>query len=213
MTAQLTDPEDSPFTAVALFAVVKAGYQALGELLEQHRAYLRTIIRNEMTPQLRARADASDIVQEANLDVLEHVIRETKGFFVVRQEEDLAAWLRRVCLNALLNKRRDEGRDKRDAGKDRPLAEGLDQPAASPAASGLFRERERNELLERAINRLDEPDRLLLRLRYWHGWSCPQLALLAEGDASEAARVRMQRRLAELEFRLGEDEEIQKWGE
>jgi RNA polymerase sigma factor (sigma-70 family) len=213
VTGQSTDPEESPVTAAALFEVVKAGYQALGELLEQHRAYLRTIIRNEMTPQLLARADASDIVQEANLDVLEHVIRETRGLFVVKQEEDLAAWLRRVCLNALLNKRRDEGRDRRDAGKDRPLAEGVDRPAATPAASSLFRERERNELLERAINRLDEPDRLLLRLRYWHDWSCPQLAALVDGELTEAGRVRMQRRLAELEFRLGEDDEIEKWGQ
>jgi RNA polymerase sigma-70 factor (ECF subfamily) len=192
-----------------LFATFQAGYQALGQLLEQHREYLLKIINEEIDQRLEPRQGASDIEQNAFLNIIANLQRSTGGIFAVSADEDLRKWLRRVCLNALYKENRDEGREQRDFRRDQPVPDGFDQQAAGPSPSSIYCQRERDELLGQAVNALPEADRMLLRLREWHDWTYAALAQLLDGDASEAGRVRVQRRLAELYFQLGEDGPIQ----
>ena len=42
----------------------------------------------------------------------------------------------------------------------------------------------------------------------WRDWPHSVLAELLDGQATEAGRMRVQRRLAELYFQLGEDEQV-----
>ena len=203
---------DSQTLAAGLFAVFKSGYQALGQLLLWHREYLLKIIQEEMDPRLAPRQGASDIVQNAFLNVISHLQRATGGLFAVGADEDLRKWLRRVGRNALHREHRDEGREKANFRRDQQVPEGFDRPADDPSPSSICRGRERDELLGQAVAALPEADRLLLRLREWHGWTHEALAELLDGQKSPAGRMRVQRRLAELYFRLGEEGPIQDLG-
>jgi RNA polymerase sigma factor (sigma-70 family) len=195
-----------------LFAAFRAGYQALGQLLVEHRDYLLRIIHEEMDPRLAPRQGASDIVQNTFLNVIANLQRTTGGIFAVGADEDLRKWLRRVCRNALHREHRDEGRERGDFRRDQPVPEGFDQPGTGPSPSSIFCGRERDELLGQAVAALPEADRLVLRLREWHGWTHEALAELLDGQKSPAGRMRVQRRLAELYFRLGEEGQIQDLG-
>jgi RNA polymerase sigma-70 factor (ECF subfamily) len=188
-----------------LLAAFRAGHQALGELLQLHRDYLLKVINEEIDPRLTARQGASDVVQNAFVNILAHVQGESGGLFAVTTNEDLRRWLRRVCLNALKKGHRDEGREQRDFRRDQSATEALDQVAGGPSPSSVLRQRERDEVVGQALNALPEADRMLLRLREWHGLSYEALAELLEGEPSAAGRMRVRRRLAALLLQLGED--------
>jgi RNA polymerase sigma factor (sigma-70 family) len=209
-----TLPENAPAEQVAnLFATMKAGYCALGQLLEQHRDYLLKIVSEEIDPGLVPRHGTSDVVQTTFLQVLENSLRTTNGLFAVEADEDVRRWLRRVCLNALKKEHRDEGRDVRDFRRDQAAPAGLDEPVGDRSPSSACRGRERDELLGQAVSSLPEADRLLLRLHYWHDWKQGALAELLDGVPSDAGRVKMGRRLASLILQLGEDDALQGLGD
>jgi len=211
VTTPSPDKPDTP--AAQLFATFRAGYQALGQLLEQHRDYLLKIINEEIDPRLVPRHGASDIVQNAFLAVLENLQHMTGGLFAVAADEDLPRWLRRVCLNALKKEHRDEGREMRDFRRNQPVPDDFDPQTGGPSLSSICGRRERDELLGQAVNALPEADRMLLRLREWHSWTHAALAKLIDGEESDAGRMRVKRQLAELYLRLGEDDRIQGLGD
>jgi RNA polymerase sigma factor (sigma-70 family) len=198
-------PVEQGTSAGELFAAFKAGYQALGQLLEQHREYLLKIVNDEIDSRLVPRQGASDIVQNAFLDILENLQRH---FLAVGAEEDLPKWLRRVCANALKKEYRYESADKRDFRLDQTPPDGFDQQAGQASPSSTCGGRGRDALLGQAVNALPPQDRLLLRLREFHDWTYEALAELLDGQASDAGRMRMQRRLTQLLFRLRNDNVI-----
>jgi RNA polymerase sigma factor (sigma-70 family) len=199
-------PVDQGTSPAELFAAFKAGYQALGQLLEQHREYLLKIVNDEIDSRLVPRQGASDIVQNAFLDILENLQRH---FLAVGAEEDLPRWLRRVCANALKKEHRYESAAKRDFRQDQTPPDGFDQQASDPSPSSACGNRERDALLGQAVNALPPEDRLLLRLRECHDWTYEALAELLDGQASDAGRMRMQRLLTQLLFRLRSDNAMQ----
>jgi RNA polymerase sigma factor (sigma-70 family) len=194
-------PDES---AAQLFATFRAGYQALGQLLEQHRAYVLQIVNDEIDRRLAPRQGASDIVQNAFQNILENLQRATGGLWAVAADEDLTTWLRRVALNALYNEHRYEGQQKRDFHRDQPVSQAADAPAGDRTPSSIVSAREQHELLRQTVNDLPEADRILLRLREVHDWGYKALAELLDGQESEAGRMRVQRRLTELLLRLKE---------
>ena len=117
---------------------LRGSYQLLGQLLDSHRNYLLKIIREEIDPRLNRRHGVSDIVQTALLHVLENFQRATEGLFAVSTEEDLRKWLRQICLNALKQEIRDEGRELRDFRNEEPIREGVEQPlCGGPTPSSI----------------------------------------------------------------------------
>jgi RNA polymerase sigma-70 factor (ECF subfamily) len=91
--------------------------EAMGELAEACRAYLLLVANQEISPRLRSKIGASDIVQEA-------LIRAQRGIgeFRGQAENDLLAWLRRILLNLLRNAQRDYQRAQcRSIGREEPL--------------------------------------------------------------------------------------------
>ena len=117
---------DSEESAAELLATLRDSYQVLGQLLHSHRNYLLKIISEEIDSRLIARHGVSDIVQIAFVRVLENFQRLTGGIFSIGTEEDLRKWLRQICLNALYQEYRDEGREIRDFRKDEPIQEGFE---------------------------------------------------------------------------------------
>jgi RNA polymerase sigma factor (sigma-70 family) len=200
--------EDPGVTPAQLLAALRNSYQLLGQLLDSHRNYLLKIIGEEIDQRLNRRHGVSDIVQTALLHVLENFHRATEGIFAVSTEEDLRKWLRQICLNSLKQQYRDEGRELRDFRSEQPDVVGVEPLGGGSSPSSIVRDKERDDVLLAALNALPEADRILLRLREFHGWKYMALAALLDGEATDSGRVRMQRRLTQLRFELGEDDAI-----
>ena len=200
--------DSSPESAAELLATLRGSYQVLGQLLHSHRNYLLKIITEEIDSRLIARQGVSDIVQIAFVRVLENFQRLTDGIFSLASEEDLRRWLRQICLNTLYQEYRDEGRGIRDFRKDEPIQEGFEQVASVLSPSSVISQKEREDLLVNAINGLPEADRILLRLKDLHDWTYKSLADLLDGQETDSGRVRMQRRITQIRFELGQNDSL-----
>jgi RNA polymerase sigma-70 factor (ECF subfamily) len=172
--------------SVALIERARAGdRQALGALFARHRDRLRRLVEMRLDSRLQARLDASDVVQDAYLEVAERLPE-----YLGDPKLPLFLWLRLVVGERLLKLHRHHlGTQMRDAGREVSLFRGA-LPAASSAAlaaqllgkntsptQALVRA-ERILRLQEALNTLDPTDREILSLRHFE-----------ELTAAEAARV------------------------
>src|SRR5215208_3653516 len=90
-------PGESPETAALLARAAEGDLGAWGALLMQHEGRLCRMVGFRLDPQLRARVDASDVVQEAYLEAADH----REDYF--RQPPlPLFLWLRGIVGNKLL---------------------------------------------------------------------------------------------------------------
>jgi RNA polymerase sigma-70 factor (ECF subfamily) len=97
-----------------LMAEARSGRtEALGELCNLYRNYLRMVVRSGMGPRLRERVELSDVVQET----LVEVVRQFPSF-TGQNEAALVGWLRRLVAQKLADLGRYHNRVKRagDAG-------------------------------------------------------------------------------------------------
>src|SRR5947209_20471729 len=69
---------------------------ALDRLLDSYRNYLRLLARTGLDASLRAKADPSDLVQDALFKAAQHF-----GQFRGATDAELAAWLRRILARCL----------------------------------------------------------------------------------------------------------------
>lgn len=150
--------------------------EALGRLLEECQNYLLLVANREIGSDLRAKAGASDIVQETFLEAQRDFHR-----FEGNTPGEFRGWLRRLLLNNMANvARRYKGTGKRDPRRevvlDRDDSQGPMQLAdAVPSPSRIMvAEEEQRELLE-AINRLPEHYRDAILLRHRDGMSYAEI--------------------------------------
>jgi RNA polymerase sigma-70 factor (ECF subfamily) len=172
--------------SLALIDRARAGdREALGALLERHRERLRRMVDVRLDTRLRARIDASDVIQEAYVEVVERLdeyLRDPQLPFFL--------WLRLVVGERLLRLHRHHlGARMRDAGREIALYRGGLPMASSAALAAQLLGRhtsptqavlraERILRLQEALNALDPLDREVLALRHFE-----------ELTAGEAARV------------------------
>jgi RNA polymerase sigma-70 factor, ECF subfamily len=176
---------------------------------EQYRSYLRLIARLQLPPQVAAKVDASDIVQETMLNA-----HRALGDFRGKSPQELVAWLRQILKRTILHAARDWGRQRRDVRLERPLAASVEDSSArleaylaaeitSPSmAAG------RNERLIRlaaALETLPAEQREAIELHYWHGWT---LAAIGEHQQRTTGSVAglVHRGLAKLRGVLPDEE-------
>ena len=142
--------------------------EALGAVLEACRGYLLLIARDELSPDLQAKAGASDLVQQTFLEA-QCDFAQFRGESVA----ELRTWLRRLLLNNLATFARNYRQTaKRAVGREVPLpapdssrAEG--GPAADdPSPSSLVMASEAADAFRRTLERLPEDYRLALLLRH-----------------------------------------------
>ena len=102
--------------------------QALGELFESFRPYVRVIVRASRDKRLQGRIDDSDLIQEAFLEA-HRSFADFRGSCVA----ELMVWLRRIVVRTSYNTRRHFIQTgKRDLARE----QGVDEIAELPADSG-----------------------------------------------------------------------------
>jgi RNA polymerase sigma-70 factor (ECF subfamily) len=105
------------------------------------------------------RAEAEDVVQETMAGLADHEVLD-------RPDGEVAAWLRRVCLNASFNRlrtlQRSADRMRRSAAADRPLQYA---DTTGPQLAQVVRAEER-AAVRVALGRLPERQRMCLLLRH-----------------------------------------------
>lgn len=146
---------------------------ALGQLLEQHRHWLRTEAEKELQGQLAARIDASDIVQQTFLSACSR-IRQFEG----NTSGELAAWLRQIQERNLRDAvRRHVTSGRRSVTREEPFDEQQtvrDREVSTPSQHAMRSEREIQ--LARMLEQLPDDQREAVRLRHLEGWSLSQMA-------------------------------------
>jgi RNA polymerase sigma-70 factor (ECF subfamily) len=193
---------------VRLIERARAGdAQALSEIFTRHRGRLRRMVEMRLDWRLQARLDASDVIQDAYLDVmarLDDYLRDPRL--------PLFLWLRLVVGERLLRLHRHHlGTQQRDAGREVTLFQGM-LPAASSAAlaaqllgrhtspSQAAVRAERILRLQEALNTLDPLDREILSLRNFEELTAAEAAQVLGIEESAAAKryIRALKRLKDI---------------
>jgi RNA polymerase sigma-70 factor (ECF subfamily) len=180
--------------------IARGDRQALERLLERYRPDLHSFVEARLDLKLRARLDPSDVVQEAQLEVVGRM-----DDFLRRRPMPFHLWVRKTTYERLLNLRRDHRTrsrrsvDREEAFPDRsslllarPLLSGGPSPSQQLAA------RELAERVSRAVAQLAEPDREILLMRHAEELPYGEIACLLEIDPA-AARKRYGRALIRLQ--------------
>jgi RNA polymerase sigma-70 factor, ECF subfamily len=184
---------------------------AVGELFARHRDRLRRMVDIRLDRRLQGRIDASDVIQEAHLEVAERL-----ADYLNDPKLPPFLWLRLVVGERLAKLHRTHiGAQMRDAGREVSLfREAL--PAASSAALAAHLlgkhtsptqaavRAERLLRLQEAINTLEPIDREILSLRHFEELSRSE-ASQALGIEEAAAAKRYVRALKRLKDLLGEE--------
>jgi len=155
--------------------------------LEHFRDYLRLLAQLQIPARLRAKLDASDLVQITLLKA-----HQAEEDFRGQTRAERSAWLRQILARTIANALRDHARARRDVALERSLEEALNASSArlgdwliakgqAPSAAA-----ERNEQvveLAGALARLPESQRQALVMHY-----CQGLSLAAISEALERTR-------------------------
>jgi RNA polymerase sigma-70 factor (ECF subfamily) len=184
---------------------------AVGELFARHRDRLRRMVEVRLDRRLQGRVDASDVIQDAHLEVAERL-----ADYLTDPKLPPFLWLRLVVGERLAKLHRTHlGAQMRDAGREVSIfREAL--PAASSAALAAHLlgkhtsptqaavRAERLLRLQEAINTLDPMDREILSLRHFEELSRAEAAQ-ALGIEEAAAAKRYVRAMKRLKDLLGEE--------
>jgi RNA polymerase sigma-70 factor (ECF subfamily) len=169
--------------------------EALGRLLDICRHYLLLVANQELAPPLWAKIAPSDVVQESLMEA-GHTFPRFHG----STEDQLLAWLRGILRNNVANIQRHFETEKRQVSREIPLAETplaempLDQ-AESPSRQALAREQD--DQLERAMQKLPEHYRQVLRMHTTEDLTFVQVAEKL-GSTADAVRKLWGRAVDEL---------------
>jgi RNA polymerase sigma-70 factor (ECF subfamily) len=203
--------ENNSSDTAGLLGRARAGDQAaLTELFTRHRARLRRMVEMRLDGRLQARVDASDVIQDAYLEVAtrlpEYLKNPTLPFFL---------WLRLVVGEQLANLHRHHlDTHMRDAGREVSLyREALPAASSAALAAQLLGKHtsptqaavraERLLRLQEAVNLLEPLDREALSLRHFEQLSRTETAAVL-GISLAAAAKRYIRALQRLKDTLAD---------
>jgi RNA polymerase sigma-70 factor (ECF subfamily) len=178
---------NSTVTEALLAAAAEGDDTALEKLLARHRPYLRQVVSVQLEPALRARVDASDIVQETLV-----VASRRMDDFLARRPTSFRIWLRRKAIERLVDARRRHLGLKRDARRDLSVTD-----ASSLAIAGNLIHhgtddaavrRELANQVQEALVRLSDQDQEIMLLRHAEGLTNAEAAEVLEIDPRAASK-------------------------
>jgi len=197
--------DQTPNEVTHLIDRLRAGdRQALGELFHCYRERLRRMVELRMDARLRTRLDASDVLQEAYLDLAGDL-----DAYCADPKLQPLLWMRlHVGRRLAMLHRRHLGARLRDAGLEISLyREALPQASSAALASMLLgrqtsptqaaQRAERMLRIQEALNTLDPIDREVLALKHFEELSRAEAAEVL-GISPEAAAKRYFRALKRL---------------
>src|ERR671935_3344209 len=178
--------------------------QAVNEIFTRHRDRLRRMVEVRLDHRLQARVDASDVIQDAYVDVVTRL-----GEYLRDPKVPLFLWLRLVVGERLLKLHRQHlGTQMRDASREVSLYRGALPAASSAALAAQLLGRhtsptqaavraERILRVQEALNALDPVDREILSLRHFEELTSAEAAqvLAIKEDAAAKRYVRALPRL------------------
>lgn len=177
-----------------------------GEELEACRGYLTLVAERAIPQALRAKLQASDLVQETFVDAHRRVL-DVKA----RGLDELRAWLYRVMMLNLAEQKRiylhAAKRDVRRESNPGPsglqgLLDELVDERPTPSTSAISRER--LKILAAAMTDLVERDRQVILLRYAEGLNFSEIGRRLDGLSEDAARRLYGRACRRLLDRIGD---------
>jgi RNA polymerase sigma-70 factor (ECF subfamily) len=195
---------DSAQTCSLLERVGLGDRLALEKLLARYQSDLHAFVEVRLDPRLAARMDPSDVVQEAQLEVVRRM-----DDFLRRRPMPFHLWVRKTAYERLLDLRRHHRRARRSVEREAALPERssllLARPllAAGPSPSQQLQARELAERVARAVDRLSPADHEILLMRHGEGLPFEEIACLLEIEPA-AARKRFGRALLRLQKVLSE---------
>jgi RNA polymerase sigma-70 factor (ECF subfamily) len=190
---------DTALTESLLQRISGGERPALDQLLARYRPRLLAFVEARLEPGLRARLDASDVVQEAQLEVVQRM-----DDFLKRRPMPFHLWVRKTAYERLLKlRRRHRHQQQRTLEREVPWPERSSLLAAGSLLAGGGSPSERlqaQELAQRigaAVATLAERDREILLMRQVERLPYEEIACLLEIEAT-AARKRYGRALLRL---------------
>jgi len=144
---------------------------ALGQLLAGQRDQLIRQAEQSLDPRVKARIDASDVVQQTCLSAFQQF-----GEFYGRDPAQFAAWLRQIHDRNIQNAVRHHQANMRAAGRDEPFdcCELGTSGQTTPSQHAI--QREDAARLDDALSHLPVGQRTVLRLRYLEGCTLDEVA-------------------------------------
>jgi RNA polymerase sigma-70 factor (ECF subfamily) len=169
----------------SLLRQVRAGdRRAFEQLFVRHRPYLRQMVELRLDPKVRARVDASDVVQEAHLEALRRL-----AAYLEKRPMPFHLWLRQIAYERTLKARRHHlGTARRAVGREVALPDRSSLILAQQLlASGSTPSQhiDRGELarrLRQAVAQLPEADREVILMRHFEGLSNQEVGCLLGVD-------------------------------
>jgi len=175
--------------------------EAIGDLLESYRAYLRAIAQRRIAGSLRPRVDASDLVQQTMLDA-----HRGLNDIITDQESHLRATLRKILTCNVANAIRDHVyAEKRRLNRESPV-EGIanHQPASIASPSVQLVNQENVERFVTLLDGLPDDQSTAIRMRYFESASVGEIGETL-GRSRVAAAGLLKRGLARLREQLSQD--------
>ena len=198
-----------PSDVVELQRRIERGDEAaLLDLFTRHRDRLKRMVKLRLDRRLQGRIDASDVLQEASIDVVRRAAE-----YMARPSMPAFLWLRWITGERLLSlHRRHLGSKVRDAGLEVSLHHGALPQATSVSLAAMLlgrltsptRAAQRAELqlrLQDALNAMDPVDREILTLRHFEDLNNNETAQVL-GISKTAASNRYIRALKRLKDAL-----------
>jgi RNA polymerase sigma-70 factor (ECF subfamily) len=200
-------PDDASDLQEQLKRLAAGDAQALADLFARYRDRLRRMVKLRLDRRLQGRVDASDVLQEAYIDVsqraAEYAANPTMPFFL---------WLRFLTGQRLLMVHRQHlGTKMRDAGQEVSLYRGALPQASSMSLAAQLLGRltspslaavraEMQIKLQEALNSMDPLDREVLTLRHFEELSNNETAALLGIQKAAASNryIRALKRLKEV---------------
>ena len=172
---------DSVQTDRLLADVATGNTAALEELLRLYAPYLKRILQLRISPELSARVDVSDVVQETQMVILRRI-----NEFVAKRPASFRVWLRSRAIEQLVvQHRRHVTAEMRSVRREVTFNDASSMAIArtlfSETPSKMLQRNEFAEQVRELIESLNENDREMLTLRHAEG--------LTNGEAAEALGI------------------------